>query len=154
MSEIIKVKLGIIAEAHDSFFSATKELSKQEFNAVNGRILKSYEFNGHELIIYLDNHKACYVSTGENRINWILADSFQLNDKCHIPTNIIFEYFNGVQEPWDLSNKLEKLIGKKIAFSPSEQYLFLYSEDKGEYIFDFVINEVDESVKYLCFSDA
>lgn len=154
MNEIIHVKFGIIAIAHSSFASATKELASQEFALVNGQTVLAYKFNGHELVISFDNHKVCKIFGGANRINWMVADSFQLNDKFNPPQNIVFEYSNGERDAWDWKNKFDGLIGKKIAFSPSEQYLFLYSEDKREHMFDFVVNIADPSIRYLCFSEA
>jgi len=94
-NEIIHVKFGIIAIAHDSFASATKQLTSQEFALVNGQTVLTYQFNGHELVISFDNHKVCQISSGANRINWMVADSVQLNDKSNPPQNIVFEYPNG-----------------------------------------------------------
>ena len=153
MSEIFKVKFGIMQIAHDSFASATQGSKKQELALINGQILVAYEFNGHDLVLRLDNTECCYISIGINCITWLVGDNILLSDKSNPSLDITFEYPTGETQVWDWKIKLDGLIGKKIALSPGDQFLFLYSEDKKEYIFDCVESVIDPAMKYLYMSD-
>ena len=153
MSKIVKVNFGIMPIAHDSFASATQGSNRQELALINGQILVAYEFNGHALVLQLDNTAYCYISIGANCITWLVGDSFRLSDKSNPPLDITFEYPTGETQAWDWKITLDELIGKKIALSPSDQFLFLYSEDKKEYIFDYVESVIDPAMKYLYISD-
>lgn len=153
MSKIIKVRFVIIAIAHDSFASATQESKGQELALINGEILAGYEFSGHDLILRLNNSACCCISIGANCIRWFVRESYRKSDKPNPPTDITFEYPSGEHQAWDWKNKLEELIGKKISLSPNEQFLFLYSEDKKEYIFNCVESINDSTMKYLYISD-
>lgn len=153
MSELIKVRFGILAITHDSFERAIQGASRQELVVVNGQILVEYEFNGHDLVLRLDNNKCCYISIGDNCITCSVGDNFRLSEKSNLPTDAIFEYPSGENQEWDWKIKLEGLIGKKIALSPSDQFLFLHSEDRKEYIFNCVESIMDPSMKYLYISD-
>ncbi len=115
MSEIVKVKFGIMPIAHDSFETATQASKRPELAFINGKILVAYEFNGHDLVLRLDNAE-CYISIGANCITWLVGDNFLLSDKSNPPLDIIFEYPTGEIQVWDWKSKFESLIGKKLHF--------------------------------------
>ena len=159
MRQIIKVNSGFTLNTHDTFdasIDATKnvrEKMKSKCSIINGKVVTDYHFNGHELVISYENKHYLSVSPGESLIKWDVVSSKpdvnNLNKK-----DIVFELSNGHQFDWNCEKVLDGFMGKKMSVSPSDQLLFIFSEDRIEYMFDYYIDINDSNKKYLTISEA
>jgi len=152
MVKSIKVRPGILAKEHDSFFSAIIEQQKESLNLVNGRAVNAYKYNGDQLVLCLDSGVFILIFAEKDFISWKVIDESPSLGGRDFPRNITFEFPNGDEYLWRWEVEFNQFVGKKIAISPSEQFLFLYSENKREYIFNVLEDCFDAATKYLYIS--
>lgn len=152
MTRVVKVKPAILPKAHGSFASAVKETSRYEMKSINGQALLGYQFDGSKLFFLLNNDVVVRISIGNNAIDWSSARGTNL-ERLTPPENIVFEFPGGEIYPWRWEECFDSILGKKIALSPSEQFLFLSCENNREYIFNAVVSMSDESARFLYLSE-
>lgn len=158
MAKIIKVEPGIFPVAYKSFEQAVSQKERRKFenqklDMINGKVLAGYQFDGSNLILTFDNKINVIISIGDNSVIWSIESSFSGSEHLLNEEDVVFEYSDGLMKLWDWKSVLDKHIGKKIAFSPSDQFLFFYSEDKVEYMFSILINTNNMSDRFLHISE-
>lgn len=152
MSLVIKVEPAILPKSHRSFSSAIKRASKPEVKSINGQVVLGYQFDGSKLLLLLNNDVVVRISIGNNAIDW-RSNKGSCLERLTAPENVVFEFPGGEIFPWEWKECFDSFVGKKIALSPSEQFLFLSCEDKREYMFNAVVSISDASTKFLYLSE-
>jgi hypothetical protein len=160
MNKVVQVTHGIIAREYNSLSEAVLSAEKctQSFknkcNLINGKTVVDYQFDGSALVIKLDNELYLLISTGEMTVFW---DVFSIRPSINVPVGcqgIEFEFPSGEKVLWNWKIILDNFVGKQIAISPSDQYLFIFTRGGPEYMFDVFWDKEDANVKYLFISEA
>ena len=160
MEKLIRVTQAFLANEYNSLLEATTSsankniLNKSKCEMVSGNTVLNYKFNGVSLSIHLDNGKYLIVSLGDQLIEWDVVSNEidmqgQINDH-----NIYFEFSNGDKVQWDWKIILDGFVGKRIAISPSDQFLFIYALGEKEYMFDALMDRENLIDKFLYITEA
>jgi len=160
VEKLIKVTQGFLANEFNSLLEATTAsvnkniLNKSKCKMVNGNTVLDYKFNGFSLSVHLDNGMFLLVSLGDQSIEWdVVSDEIDMQGLI-IDHDIYFEFSNGDKVMWDWKKILDGFVGKKIAISPSDQFLFIYALGEKEYMFDVLMDRENLIDKYLYISEA
>ncbi len=135
MSRVIKVRSGFKYASHSTFeasiAAAQKACKKAEekCSLINGVVVTEYQFNGNKCIVSFENNLHLSVSPGKYSKKWEILDTKPNIGKFE-SSDTLLELPNGTQLVWNCDSVLDKFIGKKAAISPSDQRLFIYSENK------------------------
>jgi hypothetical protein len=160
MSKIIRVLPGIKAREYNSLAEASESAArssrsvKYKCDMINGKIVVDYQFNGISLVVKFDNEMYLLVSPSENSINWNVLSSKPYTNEFGNYQDIIFEFTSGTRISWDWKVILDGFVGKQVAISPSDQFLFIFSPGGPEYIFDFLVDMENTNIKYLFLSES
>ncbi len=131
-----------------------KELKKLKIESINGKTVTDYQFNGTVLIVSFNNGQWLIISPGEKLINWDVVSIKPIMMGEIIEQNIHFQLTNGNKILWDWKTILDGFLGKQVVISPSDQYLFIFSRNGDEYMFDFLVDKCNPDKKYLYISKA
>ncbi|UZJ45952.1 hypothetical protein OOT55_07860 [Marinimicrobium sp. C6131] len=152
MLKTLKVKPEIYPKAYSSFSSAVKNTSIPELKLINGQALLDYQFDGRRLFFILNNGVLVIISIGDNVIDF-KSNQISFFEKLNPPEAMMFEFTSGEIFRWDSKACFDNIVGKKIAFYPNDQFLFLSCEDGREYMFNAVASVSDERKKFLYLSE-
>ena len=151
---------GFIPNEYDSILEATTAsaqkniLSKSKCESIKGKTFLDYKFNGASLSIHLDNEKYLLVSIGDKAIEWdVVSNEVDIQGQIK-GEDVFFEFPNGDKELWNWERILNGFVGKKIAISPSDQFLFIYALGESEYMFDILIDSENLKNKFLFISES
>jgi hypothetical protein len=162
MVNIAKVSFGFLPKAYSTMSEAllaskeaTEASSKEKCNVINGHVVLDYEFDGTCLIIHFYNGKYLIIHPGSEKIEWDVLKNKPNNILNSNQSNegITFELSNGEKFPWNWKEILNGFIGKQIAISPSDQYLFIFSREGPEYMFYSLIDDENSKKQYLMISE-
>lgn len=148
---LLTTKYSSISEAVSGVRCIEKDTNKLE--NINGKIVTGYRFNGHSLIFSFDNNSYLKVSIGNSSIDWDVVFEEPLMISENLDDAILFKT-NGVEDfLWEWKNLLNSFIGKQIAISPSDQYLFLFVRGIGDYMFNACANKANLKEVFLYISE-
>jgi hypothetical protein len=162
MSKLIRVSHGFSPNAYASIseaISVSKSICasrKMKCESINGHIVHSYQFNGVFLVLSFDNGKYLIVFPGKEQIEWdVVADKPEMIGQINsCDSDTIFELPNGVQIVWNWKETLDTFVGRQVAISPSDQFLFIFYREGPEYIFTSLVDKKDTNRQYLLLSEA
>lgn len=103
---------------------------------IHGKTVVDYQFGESTLVIKFPNELYLLISTGEEAVS---RDVLSVGPSPTVPVScqgILFEFPSGEKVLWSWKTILDNFIGKQIAISPSDQYLFIFARGGPEYIFD------------------
>ena len=126
-----------------------KKSEKSKSELINGKIVVGYQFNGESIIISFDNRKYLTISSGKKSIEWDVVSIRPKITKKAIEQNIYFDFENGDRVFWDWKMILDSFVGKKIAISPSDQFLFIFTQGGEEYMFDVLVDNFNNKFLFL-----
>ncbi|MES9853141.1 MAG: hypothetical protein ABW170_15090 [Candidatus Thiodiazotropha sp. L084R] len=162
MANYVKVSYGFSPKAYSTMSEALlasdgneQTSSSDKCHLINGHVVLDYEFDGTCLIIHFDNGKYLTVLPGSEKIEWDVVNNKPDNIVTVGQSNdgIMFELSNGEKFKWNWREILNSFIGKQIAISPSEQYLFIFSREGSEYVFSSLLDEENINKQYLMISE-
>lgn len=159
MGQIIKVKSGFEYNSYNTFYDAidaakkSREEIKEECSLINGVVVTEYQFNGSECVLSFKNNRHLLVSPGKSSIKWEIIETKPSIGNIE-NKEIKLELSSGLQFKWNWKEILDKYIGKKATISPSDQLLFIWSEDRVEHVFNFCIDGNNSNNKYLTIGEA
>lgn len=156
MKKLIKVQPAITPIEYGSFFSATKDVADltSKLDAINGRVLKSYKFDICRLILVFDNDACLDIQAKKDLLAWNISYCKEFLDDTEWSDDICFEYPDGTRAEWNLKSILDHFVGRKVVVSPSEQFLFMYTSDRIEYMINSVFERDNPDKIYICISEA
>lgn len=150
MHRIIEVKQCFYPKEYNSLSEAVEAATKKSTaELINGKIVLDYQFNGDSIIISFDNGKYLTIRSGEKSIEWDVVSIKPIIKKKIIEQNIYFDFENGDRVFWDWKMILDGFVGKKIAISPSDQFLFIFTQGGEEYMFDVLVDNVNNKFLFL-----
>lgn len=159
MGHIIKVKSGLEYNTYSTFGAAvdaankSREEIKEECSLINGVVVTEYQFNGTECVISFENNRHLLVTPGRSSIKWKV-----INEKPNIGNlekkDVILELPGGIQFDWNYESVLNNFVGKKATISPSDQLLFIWSENRIEHLFSYCVDVSDSKKIYLTIGEA
>ncbi|MCG8486488.1 MAG: hypothetical protein MI756_03385 [Chromatiales bacterium] len=162
MSRVIKVSHGFSPNAYASISEAVSVTTivpaseKIKCESINGHLVLGYQFNGSCLVVSFDNGKYLVVFPGKEKIEWdVVTDKPTFNEQIHSEnSDIIFELPSGNHFSWDWEKILDTFVGRQVAISPSDQFLFIFYRGGAEYIFTSLLDKEDINRQYLLISEA
>ncbi len=160
MPRKIEVKHYISASEYNSLSDsvlACKEKNKSKIDKlgqINGRFVLSYQYNYDSVYLHLDNSIIVKIWVSDGRIEWDISnDTLSPSEPLLDIVDFQFCFSDGRILEWTLGKNLAKFVNKQIVLAPSEQYLFMYTKDRIEYIFDSLV-DLKLKNKYLTLSKA
>lgn len=160
MDKIIRVTRGICDNEYNSMSEAVaaakqkENLYKAKLDLINGKVLKSYQFSGSELVLFFGNDLYAVISPGQNAINLDVVPSKPRVDVILGEQDVYLELPSGTKIVWDWKMVLDNFIGKQIAVSPSDQVLFVFARDGAEFLITFYVEYDNPHKQLLCISQA
>lgn len=157
----IQVKSGIVANPHSSFGQAKGSSKKDIENHGNIREKKvsKVDYFPNNIFIYFDETDYyIHISIGDNQILCTITKESKLKlsnadyNKRQIPKKVKLDY-SGVTLDWQSEIFFSKFIGKMIALSPNDQYLFVYVKDEADYICEYLLDKNNEYEPFLYLSE-
>ncbi|MDE1461027.1 hypothetical protein [Spartinivicinus poritis] len=154
MKKVIQVTQKIRANEYNSLSEATaasdrESIDKNKASLINGKVVVNYQFDGLNLILEFNNGNYLKVFAGINSVEWdVLLTKPTISD-LNLQSNISFEFPSGDQVFWNWKAIFNSFIGKQVAISPSDQFLFIFSRGGKEYIFNHLVNKNDPDDHYL-----
>ncbi|MFJ4145356.1 hypothetical protein [Pseudomonas sp. NPDC089734] len=144
MDRLVQVTPGIIPKGYndlsDAVFSAGNLESERKCNLVNGRVLVGFECDGSSLVLRFDNDWCLWVSVGSNKVDWdVMSETPSLGEAQD--EDVFLKYPSGNVVCWNQRRFLSGLLGRQIAISPGEQYLFLFVRGVADYMFSVLVNQ-------------
>ncbi|OHX38157.1 hypothetical protein BJL95_23400 [Methylomonas sp. LWB] len=123
---------------------------------INGRIVESYQFNGELLVIGFDNGKFLTIYPEENKIGWNVVSEWPMVTGKYENEyeNIYFKFPGGEEVLWNWKDILDSFVGKQVAISVSDQFLFIFTRDGVEYMFDVLLDVNNKNSRFLFLSQA
>lgn len=55
--------------------------------------------------------------------------------------------------PWNWGQILNSIIGRQVAISPSDQYLFVFTKDSSVFMISTLVDRENDKVQYLMISE-
>lgn len=159
MTKLVQVTQGIIAREYNSFSEAVGSAARctqsamNKCDMINGKTVVDYQFNGTSLVIKFDEELYLLISAGEISVVWDVLVAKPSVKKFMSCQGIIFEFPSGEKLPWNWKVILDDFIGKQVAISPSDQYLFIFTRSGPEYMFDVFWDKGNPVIKYLYISE-
>lgn len=120
---------------------------------IGGGFVVAYELGGDSLVLSFDSGWYLVVSAGDNRVDWDVVSVKPAIKEDVREENIYLLHPSGEIVLWEQRSFLEKLLGKQVAISPSDQYLFFFVRDEADYVFDFFINVDFPCERFLFLSE-
>lgn len=157
MNKIIRADFLLTPTEFHSFaesVSASNQKNSKQSEAwkINGKIVRSYKFNGKSLVIEFNNDKLLAIYPRKKSVTWdVLEKSLPLNTRP-METTFLFEIKGKILD-FNWSSILDGFIGKQVAISPSDQYLFIFSKEGPEYIIDILFDIENPEEKFLFISE-
>lgn len=158
MTKIIKVDYLLTPVGYNSFLSSisTAEHKKNDSSKaweINGKIVNNYWFNDNLLIIEFNNNKFLIISPGARAVTWDVLEEKPPIENCIDELDLFFEIPGGevLGSSWKLI--LDSFIGRQVAISPSDQYLFIFSRGGPEYKIDILFDVQKPEDKFLFISE-
>jgi len=116
---------------------------------INGQNLISYCYKRDLLSLFFSNSKCLIISIGNNAINWRVIEEKPSDDNDIFKTNIVLKLPDGDEYDWG-GKILDQMLNKKISISPSDQNLFIYTdEERVEYMFDAYAERKNKNNKFI-----
>lgn len=157
MCKIIHVITMSAQNGYSSFpklVRASKSAMQLKCELINGKVLIDYEFCGDFLTLCFENNKYLIVSPGGRSINWDIVTIKPTNKYAIKNQKTYLVYRNAGKVIWDWKNVLDGFVGKKVAISPSDQYLFIFSRDRVEYMITYVVDKNNPENKLLTINES
>jgi len=160
MDKIILVTRGICDNDYNSMSEAVaaakqkEKVYKAKLDLINGKVLKSYQFSGSKLVLFFGNDLYAVISPVQNAINVDVVSYKPRIDVISGEQDVYLELPGGTKIVWDWKRVLDNFIGKQIAVSPSDQVLFIFARDEGEYLITFYVECGNNKKQLLCISQA
>ncbi|MDH1262929.1 hypothetical protein [Pseudomonas sp. GD03944] len=133
--------------------SAQKNSAHSKEVEINGRIVCNYAFNGKSLAIEFDNHKYLLIYPGKNSVNWDVVEKKPFIESLHHGCDLLFD-IKGKLFDLEWTKILNGFIGKQVAISLSDQYLFIFSKNGVEYMINIIFDVENQEEKFLFISEA
>jgi hypothetical protein len=160
MDNIIRITPCFQFNEYDSLSEAvavaanSAEATQDKAALINRKVVVSYQFNGHTLVLSVADGWHLTVSLGATAINWDVVPIAPhiLGDMTR--QTLMFEFSDGELMHWDWQALLDNLVGKQIALAPSEPWLFILVRGGDEYMIDCYADEANPKRRFLVFTEA
>jgi len=159
MNNFIKVEQDYALNQYDTLSKAIDagksniEL-KVKSKLINGQVVLGYQFNGTTLSIGFTNDKYLVISPGNYCITWDVVDKAPIIENRPLEQRVIFEFPNNKRAKWEWEEILDSFVGKQVAISSSDQFLFIFSRDSSEFMFESLVDQDNVNFKYLNISES
>ncbi|WP_428241560.1 hypothetical protein [Gynuella sp.] len=158
MYQDIPVKSLIEPTIYRSFEEAivgSKQVSnlQKKLDHINGKTAIEYGFDGITLKLYFDSQFTLRVSIADKLIKWDVEKTINL-EASRLDQNYTFIFPNGEKFKWGWDAVFSKFIGKQVAISTSDQYLFIFYRGGPEFMFSSLVNSENDTDHYLFLAEA
>ena len=154
----LKVKSGITANAYSSFEEAVASSKKEleNYDEIRGNRVTNIEYASSAIAISFENTDfVAVISINDNRIDCNITkeipDSLSATGAT-IPDQVKLDC-SGVIVDWNRELFFAHFVGKIIALSPSDQYLFLFVKGGADYMCQYLIDENKIYAPFLYLSE-
>jgi len=158
MSLKLEVKPGIEPIAYDTLEEAVSPNvgSISNYEQIKGKRVSGTQYSSDTLtLLFDDTNYVVNLTIANNRIDCDISQDRKTtpsNSKHQIPGVLDLD-FSGTSVTWNRELILNNFIGHVIALAPSEQYMFLYVKDVGDYMCSFLVAENENYSPFIYFSE-
>lgn len=154
----LNVESGISPTEHSSFDAAIASSKRdlQYYEEIKGKRVVKIEYTPSVIKISFENTDfLAIIEIANNRIDCTIIQEIpdHLSSATPaIPDQIKLD-FSGTIVDWDRTRFFDQFIGKIIAISPSDQYLFVFVKGGAEYMCDYLIEKNNAYEPFLYLSE-
>ena len=154
----LNVESGISPTEHSSFDAAiaSSKHDLQYYEEVKGKRVVKIEYTPSVIKISFENTDfLAIIEIADNRIDCTITQEIAAHLSTATPTipDHIRLDFSGTIVEWDRVRFFDQFIGKIIALSPGDQYLFVFVKEGADYMCDYLIEKNNAYEPFLYLSE-
>ena len=158
MNRKLNVKSGISPTGHSSIDAAIASSKRelQNYKEIKGKRVVEIDYSPSAIKISFENTDfLAIIEIADNRIDCTIIQEIpdHLSSATPaIPDQIKLDFLGTIVD-WDRTRFFDQFIGKIIAISPSDQYLFVFVKGGAEYMCDYLIEKNNAYEPFLYLSE-